>query len=501
YGILSTTGASHTHNIFNNTIRDFTGGTGTVYGVHRTLASGSIYGNSVYNLTGGATIWGLCNGSGNNYIYKNSIYNLTSTSTGTTAGLVSGIYISGATNHYLYNNFMSDLKAPAATGTDAVRGINSIAATAPSNIGLFYNTIFLNASSTGTNFGSSGIFVTTSTTATTAALDLRNNIVVNNSTAVGTGLTVAYRRSSTSLTNYASISNNNNLFAPNILHDGTTGYTTMSAYKALVIPRDASSFSENSPFVNVSTTPYNLHINTGIATQTESGGTPVSSPIAITDDFDGNTRHLTAPDVGADEFAGIVLDLNPPSITYIPLLNTSSTTARTLVVTVTDPSGVPTTAPGFPNLYWMKTGDVSWTAVTPTGVAGSNYTYSFGTGVTAGDVVSYYVVAQDNATSPNVGAFPSAGAGGFSSNPPAAATPPTTPSSYTVTAAGLSGDYTVGLLLFNQITGKNITFNKSVQKVMKEVWIEVPTTENQLEKGMEPKDVITEISDKPSGYF
>jgi len=111
------------------------------------------------------------------------------------------------------------------------------------------------------------------------------------------------------------------------------------------------------------------------------------------------------------------------------------------------------------------------------------------------------MVAQDNATVPNVGSFPSVGAGGFTPNPPAAATPPANPTSYVITQTGLSGTYTVGLTLFNSLSGRNITFNKSVQKVLKEVWVESTNVEKQVEKGMESKDVITETSDKPAGYF
>ncbi len=55
----------------------------------------------------------------------------------------------------------------------------------------------------------------------------------------------------------------------------------------------------------------------------ESGGATVSAPFAITDDIDGNPRFpnpgfpnnpgspASAPDIGADEFAGIMLDLTP----------------------------------------------------------------------------------------------------------------------------------------------------------------------------------------------
>ena len=76
-------------------------------------------------------------------------------------------------------------------------------------------------------------------------------------------------------------------------------------------------------------------------------------------------------------------------------------------------------------------------------MSGSQYQFSFGAGVVAGDIVSYYVVAQDNAGTPNVGSSPSAGAAGFTANPPAASTPPTTPSSYNIVGS-ISGTKTVG---------------------------------------------------------
>jgi hypothetical protein len=484
YGLLSTTGSAHTHHFYNNIISDFTvTGTGTVYGIHRTLASGSVYGNTIKNLTSGGTIWGLSNGTGNAHIYKNNVYNLTSTSTGSTAGLVSGIYFSGLTNDYVYNNFISDLKAPAASGTDIIRGINCIATTATTNLGLYYNTIYLNASSTGANFGTSGIFHTYSATATTAALDMRNNIVVNNSIAAGTGLTVAFRRSaSTNLLNYNTLSNNNDFYAgvPSatnlIYNDATNSDQTLADFKARVAPRESNSVSEMPTFINIAAAPYNLHLNTTVATQLESGATPITTPIAVAADYDGDTRNANTPDIGADEFNGVLLDLIPPTIAYTPLLNTATTTARSIVVTVTDVSGVPTTAPGWPYLYWKKGVDGSFLGVTPSSVSGSDYTFNFGAGTVTGDTVFYYVVAQDAATAHNVGAFPSAGAGGFTANPPAASIAPTTPSSYLITAASLTGTYTVGLTMFNSVAGKNITFTPVIERVKKEVIIEVPST-------------------------
>lgn len=487
YGLLSTTGSLHTHHFYNNIISDFNHtGTGTVYGIHRTLASGSVYGNTVKNLTGGGTIWGLSNGSGNVNIYKNNVFNLVSNSSATTAGLVTGIYLSSLTNIYIYNNYISELKAPSSASVDAIRGIGCIATIANSNLGIYYNTIFLNATSSGANFGTSGIFHTYSATATSAALDMRNNVIVNLSTPNGAGRTVAFRRSAaTDLNNYSSLSNNNAFYAgtPDTSHliyfDGTNADQTLAQFKARVAPRESNSVTENVSFVNSTSSPYDLHINPSVPTQLESGGASITSPFAITDDFDGDVRG-SIPDIGADEFTGIQLDLIPPSISYSPLLNTNSTGARTLDAVITDPSGVPTSGIGLPVLYWKINSGGTWSAATGTYVSGNNYQFSFGSGVSVGDTVFYYVVAQDEATTPNVGAYPTAGAGGFTANPPAAATPPTNPSYYLISQSALSGTYTVGLNMFNRIAGRNIYFEKVVRRIMKEVDVEIPAEKGEF---------------------
>ena len=134
----------------------------------------------------------------------------------------------------------------------------------------------------------------------------------------------------------------------------------------------------------------------------------------------------------------------PPSITYTPLINTGSTSARTLTATITDATGVPTIGAGLPVLYWKINFSGSWTGATATYLSGNNYQFTYGSGVVPNDTVYYYIVAQDNVSpTPNVGSFPSGGAAGFTATPPAAATPPTTPSAYRVVPA-FSGTYTVG---------------------------------------------------------
>jgi hypothetical protein len=187
-------------------------------------------------------------------------------------------------------------------------------------------------------------------------------------------------------------------------------------------------------------------------------------------------------------------DLNPPAISYTPLFNTNSTAGRALTASITDVDGVPVSGLGLPVLYWkINTG--SWQSATGSFVSGNNYQFTFGSGVTTpGDIVYYYIVAQDNVTpTPNVGAFPSGGAGGFSANPPAASTPPSFPSNYTITYSPLSGDYTVGTAAFNLITGKHIYFEKEVNKVTKNVNVQEP--DNLTKRFIEVKQKLMKVEE------
>ncbi len=261
------------------------------------------------------------------------------------------------------------------------------------------------------------------------------------------------------MANYGSVSNNNDFYAGTpgaarlIFFDGTNSDQTLAAYQTRVATRDSASVTENPPFLSTTCGNANfLHIDTTVATQLESAGANVAG---ITDDFDGNIRQGnpgyvgsgTSPDIGADEFAGIPMDVTPPVITYTALANTASTANRMLATTITDGSGVPTAGAGLPVLYYRKGMAGAYTAAQATYGGGSSYTFTIDYGmlggVMIGDAIQYYVVAQDTAATPNVGANPSAGAGAFTTNPPAAGTPPTTPSSYTIVASA-SGTFNVG---------------------------------------------------------
>ena len=338
YGI--TTGAGN-DKIYSNNIYSLvsTGTAATVVngiaitsGTEKNVYQNNIYGLQANNITTGSVSGIGVTGGALNTIYQNKIYDISSSASGLTTGTVNGILVSGSIADQvttIHNNRIASITAPAANVTDNVRGISMTNTGVRSITNVYFNSIYLNATSTGTNFGSSGIFHTTNATASLGALNLRNNIVVNLSSANGTGSTVAFRQNpgtSLVLNNYNSLSNNNLFYAgvpsaSNLIYsNGTNAAQDITAYKAgiftagTIAPRDQLSVSENPQFI--STTGSNadfLKISNNDITFIESGAVNISG---ITTDFEGqiragNTGYAaqtngagSAPDIGADEFDG-----------------------------------------------------------------------------------------------------------------------------------------------------------------------------------------------------
>jgi len=316
-------------------------------------------------------------------------------------------------------------------------------------------------------------------------INLKNNIFYNART--NSGGTGTHWGISVNNTTFTSI-NNNDYFA-----DGTGGVlgtttglvagnqTTLSGWKSVVLA-DVSSVSQNPNYVA------GLKIDTVIPSQLEAGGTPVTS---VTLDFEGDTRDASTPDIGADEFAGTPLDLVAPAITYTALINTSNTTSVSLTANITDVSGIDTAA-NSPRLYMKKGALGIYSNVNATTVVGSDYNFTFNYsligGVAVGDTVHYYVAAQDFYS--NAGTSPSGGSG---SNPPGT-TPPATAAQYLIVNLPLSGSYTVGLAMFNKISGRDISFERSTRKRM----VEVPDAINNIndERGNSGANSDLEVKSK-----
>ena len=347
----SNQGGIQIESIYNNTIKNlFVTGTSTgqhlIRGIINNTSAGvgslrNVYGNTIFNLytnsTSSAIITGINSRVGNSVsIYKNRIYNIFPGQNAATVtvpqSLGKGIDVTAGTTVSIFNNMISlDLtqandstagvnSGTALNGPDVLKGIDLISSTASSTNNVYFNSIYLKGTGI-TQFGSSGIFHTANATSTTATLDLRNNIIVNECTSVGAGLIVAFRRSAGTaglLANYASTSNNNNFYsgtasATNLLYsDGTpTGNAqTLTDYKngvftaGTIAPRDANSKSVSPDFVSST----DLHL-IGISPsneQLDSTGTPIttSNPDLQTD-IDNQARPTppARPDMGADEFA------------------------------------------------------------------------------------------------------------------------------------------------------------------------------------------------------
>lgn len=484
------TSLSISSNTINSLISSVTGGNVNGITCSNTSTGINIFQNTINTLSSSgtaSTISGInITGATLTNIYKNKIYDLSGNQAGT---LVNGINITSGSTLNIYNNLVGDLRATAATGLNAINGIN---ASASSTYNIYYNTIYLNATSTSsTTFGSSCI----NFSSTVTLLTLRNNILFNASipaqeglNSEANGISACLRRSSgtngTVPSNYSTASNNNAFWANPVAGtnnhltyvEGTSTITnpknTLANAKSFFTNRDQGSIQENPTWQSTAGgSPNFLKFNISIASQMESGAINIAT---FTDDFNNTIRQgnpgytgtsTSGPDIGAWELDGIPLDLTGPTISYTLLSNTSCNANVTLnPVTINDGSGVNITPGSRPRLYYKKSthsntfvdntsASDGWKFVEASGSGGSpfsftaDYTLLFGgSGVTNGDIVQYFVVAQDNAGTPNVainsGLFnlPPASVGLTSSHFPIGGTI----NSFNIVSAGLSGTKTIG---------------------------------------------------------
>lgn len=300
-----------------NTVRDFTfSGTGIRYGINVYNLNHQVYHNHIYNINSTGTLYGIfLNGNADAVnVYNNEIHNLKYTGPTSSGYFVSGILASGTTVT-VANNMIYDLGS---TG-DIAPMIRGITIASGGTIKVYYNSVFLKGGGTNTNFGSAALYLSSSS----VTLDIRNNICVDLSTpgTATSGRAAAIWKSYSGFSNIASSSDRNIYYAGTpgaknlICYDNGVAYQTLGDYKSATGIFDLGSFTENVPFESVAE-PYDIHITTGAATLAESNALPITG---WSDDFDGQSRHPSTPDIGADEGSFTVPAVVPdPAVVISP---------------------------------------------------------------------------------------------------------------------------------------------------------------------------------------
>ncbi len=404
----------------------------------------------------------------------------------TTTGRINGYYYNGSSNATVHNNIFSNFSITGASGSlygifvetgasvtlsiynNIISGMSVSNTYSGTNIfgmslnggvnRIYHNTISIPQQNTsGANLGASGIFYW----AFASLIDLRNNIVNVNVTPKGTGVTTALQRSATSgstaPTNLALTTNGNVYYAPNVANSHLYGEGTSiplansyqadpalintgcGTYKAFMAPRESRSFTENN--LAAGTLP-NTWAPTG-SSFAKGIGVPTFNPQVFTD-YAGNIRPQQ-PDAGALEFTGTATGAAGPLISYtpLPLLAFCLNTGPVLTATISGPNPVNTTANLAPRLYYRKVSEKDtfgvypgnnvssfngWKYVTATGTA-PNFSfainYSLLTAAPAvGESIVYFLIAQDNNSTPNIAINTAGFAPGFCATsvnlPPAA---------------------------------------------------------------------------------
>jgi hypothetical protein len=435
--------------ISNNTINSFSvsaGGLGgaTMNGIFCSTGSLTVSGNTVSALLSIGTntaaigaLYGIQIAGGTSVVVaRNKVFNISANGSNPVVG---GVLLSAGITTVV-NNLIGSLSTPSAAAVNAVLGINVSGGTTHF---IAYNSVYLSATSSSSLFGSTAI----NFASVTPTITLMNNIFNNSSTPSGTGIAAAMRRNLNS-NNLTVLSNANIYWAGNpsttnlILSDPSNAIQTIAAYKSLFTNgTEWHSTTENTPFQTTvgSFTNY-LNISTSAGSAAESGGMPIAS---VLEDHIGTVRNTNLPDIGAWEGAFTPTNTGVPPMLLNPgyIGNSCNTAVRVVTVNIND-INVISSGSVAPRVYYRVNANAytSTPGVLASGSATSGI-WSFTLNYTAsiGDVLSWYVIAQDNQN--NISANPSHGL--VATNVNNVTTPPVSHYSFTI-GGTLNGIYTVG---------------------------------------------------------
>lgn len=427
-------------NLRNNSSFVGTGATANTVGIlHlRTAAGQSISQNTIYDLvnahpTAVVSVTGIhatLPTSGTNVVSRNFVHSLNINSSNNTGNIIGINAFAGiATYHNNIIRLGIDATGSAISTGYNIAGIQQSSATA--NNLFYFNSIYIGG--TGVN-GNNNTYAY-QRLAGTAATNLRNNIFFNERAhSSGTALNYCI-----GLTASTAVTSNYNVYKSDG-SNGRVGLINTTTYALLtdwqnVFSNDLNSIYGPVSFYNATgnSAAVNLHIDPLVPSQNESAGIY----IANYGDMDGDIRFGepayagtgTAPDVGADEGEFLSADLTAPTIVYTPIPTQTVLSGPSLSATITDASGVNSTAGTKPRLYFKYSSNSNtynnntnatdgWKYVESVSIASPysftiDYNLLFGGVPTGGETMQYFVVAQDLAFVPNV----AINSGAFNANP------------------------------------------------------------------------------------
>jgi hypothetical protein len=380
----------------------------------------------------------------NNYIHSFSI-----NSTSATAAMY-GV-VMGQTAQATYTNNIIRLGIDAAgnsvTVPCSIYGIYE-SLNIPST--LFYNSVYIGGTGVSASTGLTACYYSNKTS---AAAIVAYNIFANQRSSGGSNANphVIYRYNT-----FTGWTNNYNLhYLPNTAGTATAGSawgynsaaastTAFNAWKDTSL--QTNSIAGDPGFLNAtgSAATLDMHLSCpSAADQIQIGAPTIGTPPST--DYAGLTRSSYTPtDAGA-----YVVSCNL-SISYTPLSTPLCGTGnQTFTANITTSGGTVLPADGSgnePRVYYRKNGG-AWVSTDGNFISGTQWSFTIdvslvGGALSSGDVIDYFVVAQDNANSILVSNPGGASSATFSVNSLSAY--PSSPNSYTVKPQ-LNGTYTVGV--------------------------------------------------------
>ncbi len=435
YGIYCNNGYNVTSYIYENEITNLTHPSGElryVAGMFMSYGNHNIYDNLIHSLSNhtGSCVGIDITAYGTSYLYDNTIYDLEYT--GFSYYHAAGVFFGqgSLSSVYFYNNLIYDIHAPDAY-TDADNYVSNAGIYLDQGKNFIYhNSVYIADTASNSNNKSAALFIRNHYT----EIDIRNNIFINK--AEGTfNKAAAFYHHSNDYTDILTISDNNLYYAGTpsastpIFYNGTSSYQTITDYKNVAGTFDEFAITEDVAFLS-SEPVYNLHIDPTVPTMVESAGAAITSPIVVDVDIDGNLRNEFTPDIGAFEGDYLIVDQTPPNISYDYIRSTHLTENYLLedFAEITDASVV-NVGVFKPRLYFKRHTEDDFFGDNLSAVNGWKFVestdidspFSFeidysllynplGPGtVNEGDIIEYFVAAQDLADPPNVGAEPSEG--------------------------------------------------------------------------------------------